>query len=202
MRMRRSRMSKPPFGFGSATSRRVELVPMSIAATFSVMAAFTLVQLLLDPSADRIVATGEEPCVVRVQALHALTSATDPAERTGSAVLRRNGRVALARVRAVGALEVGVVDGRLCGPHTAGRLELADGAPFEVADQPVARRHRRPIVQDRWVADHDRLAGRGTHDDLDVAPRRTAEQRFHRSAVTTHARAAATTSTRLPAGSR
>ena len=67
---------------------------------------------VVDPTADRIVAAGEEPGVVRVQALHARARAADAAERPRPGVVGRNGGVALARVPLVRGRERGRVDRR------------------------------------------------------------------------------------------
>ncbi len=70
---------------GARTSNRVELVPQSIAATVGVVTSGLLgreaigaAQLGVDPRADGIVTTGQEPGVVRMQTLHTAARAADP----------------------------------------------------------------------------------------------------------------------------
>ena len=61
---------------------------------------------------------------------------------------------------------------------------MRDDARHELGiDEPEARRHRRAVVEERRVADHDRLAGRVAHDDLERAARLPAEQHRERRDV-------------------
>ena len=96
----------------------MEFVPQSIAASVGIRADATgaaacaargtprpvasLVEVLLDPAADGVVAAGEVPGVVGVEALHALAGAADAAARAGAVVVRRDRGVALGRVAGVG----------------------------------------------------------------------------------------------------
>ena len=127
MRMSRSRVAPS----ASATSRRVELVPQSIAARrpVTVAALCSLGQAVGDPAADGVVAAGQVPGVVGVEALDALAGAADAARRPGAGVAGGQGRVALGRVAGVGPGQLGRVDGRLRRPHPARRLQPAHQPP-------------------------------------------------------------------------
>ena len=137
----------------SATSRRTEFVPMSIAADPG-HAASTARRLDAvasscgDPPADGIVAAGEE---VRRSA-RAGTSRPCGCRRR-----RRDGRgpawpagdrgVALGRVaRRARPASASRIDGRLGGAHAAGRLEPRHRTVSSRIDEPVARRHRRAVA--------------------------------------------------------
>ena len=84
----------------SLTSRRVEFVPQSMAASVAMRTehcdpgrsdARTRRRLrqirAVDPAADRVVAAGEVPGVVGVEALHALAGAADAAAGRGAGVV-------------------------------------------------------------------------------------------------------------------
>src|SRR5690606_25282441 len=79
---------------------------------------------LVDPPAHRVVAAGEEPGVVRVQALHALAGAPHPARRAWAGVARGEGGVALGGVAGVGGRQLVGVDRGLGGGDPAVALEL------------------------------------------------------------------------------
>ena len=59
-------------------------------------------ELVGDPTADRVVAAGEVPGVVGVEALDSRRGAADAAGRPGPVMLRREGAVALVGVALVG----------------------------------------------------------------------------------------------------
>ena len=66
----------------SVTSSRIEFVPKSTAATFTLSGA---ARAIGHPAPDRVVAAGEEPGVVGVQALHPSPGPADTAGRPGPA---------------------------------------------------------------------------------------------------------------------
>ncbi len=134
---------------GPHTSRRVDRVPQSTAATL------TIGKLPGHPAAHRVVATGEEPGVVSVQALDAAPGPPDPAARARPAPLGRDGRVSFGRVTAVGLLELVGTDGRLGRPDTSGRLQTIDGQPGLLTHEPVPRRHGSAVIQYGAVPDHN-----------------------------------------------
>ena len=115
-----------------------------------------------DPAADRIVTAGEVEGVVRVQALHAGAGAADAARRPRAGVVGRRGRRrARARTRSCAASELVAVDVALR-PRARRPVDFEPrDADAEVGiDEPVPRRHRRAVVEQRRVADHDRRARR------------------------------------------
>ncbi len=174
----------------SATSTRGwvargQLAPStSIAITSSLTTAVIAVvpaarrELLGDPPPHRVVATGEMPRVVGVQALDALARATDAAGRAVLGVLRQRG-VALGGVSRVGRRQLVGVDGLLGRAHAAGSFQAADRLHGRWSDEPVARRHRRAVVEQCRVADHDRVADVVAHDDLERAGRLPPQQLTH-----------------------
>ena len=120
------------------------------------------VQVLRDPAPDRIVAAREVVGVVRVQALHAARACrrrrragAGPAWSGGSAASRSRA------YRSCAARSSSAIDRGFGRADAAGRLEPRRPAPTASRiDQPVAGRHRRAVVEQRRVADHDRLAVR------------------------------------------
>src|SRR5690606_6702366 len=72
----------------SLTRRRIVLVPQSTAATVLPIHPLRGLQPVGDPAADGVVAAGEVPGVVGVEALHPATRPAHPAVRTGTAVVR------------------------------------------------------------------------------------------------------------------
>jgi CRP/FNR family cyclic AMP-dependent transcriptional regulator len=134
-------------------------------------------ELLLDPAADRIVAAGEEVGVVRVEALHAGSCAPNTTMGARAAMARRQCRVAFRRVPDMrGSKRVGIHRG-LRNAHTALGFDPRDGEHEVGVDEPVARRHWCPIVQQRRVPDHGGTAGMCAHHDLEVGLWWTAEER-------------------------
>jgi len=69
------------------------------------------------------------------------------------------------------------------GSYTACRLDPSDARDEDPIDEPVPRRHRRPVVEERSVADHDRRAGRVADGNLECAARHSTEQGGERDEV-------------------
>ena len=67
--------------------------------------------------------------------------------------------------------------------HAAVALEAGDGAGRRDADEPVAGRHRRAVVEQGRVPDHHGLALVVAHDDLELATRPAPEQASDRSEI-------------------
>ena len=140
---------------------RTELVPMSTAATRVIAASPPPAQAGRDPTPDRIVATGEEIRVVRVQALDAALRPADAAVRPRAGVTggqrRHRARPRTARARAVSSSGSTAASDARTPPADSTR----ETRRHEVGvDEPVPRRHRSAVVEERRVADHDRRAGR------------------------------------------
>ena len=106
---------------------------------------------VVDPAPDRVVAAGEVPGVVGVQALHAGPGAADAARRAGAGVAGRQRRVALGRVAARGPRR---------GPR--GRPRARPGRPRRRsrAGRPRCARARRPASTGSAWACRRRAAGR------------------------------------------
>jgi hypothetical protein len=83
--------------------------------------------LASDPGADRIVAAGQEPSVVSVQALHAHTRTTNSAVRARTGVCRGEVSVALGRVATVSVGDRYGIQLGLRSANGTGRLEATDG---------------------------------------------------------------------------
>ena len=111
-----------------------------------------------------------------VQALHALAGAADAAATAAGP----SGRPAMAASRSARSGRArrrsAAVDLGLGVPHAAGGLEPADRRDHGLADQPVARRHRRAVVEQRRVAEHDGIAVGVAHHDLERTLRLAPEQ--------------------------
>ena len=84
--------------------------------------------------------------------------------------------IALRCVPLVGGGQRRCVNGGLCGPNAARRLERADPHPQVDADQPVPGGHGAAVVQERVVHDDDRLPVGIANGDLEGAQRRTSEE--------------------------
>jgi hypothetical protein len=76
----------------------------------------------------------------------------------------------------VGSNQLGWIDGRLGLPDSAVRFEPVNGQPEGGIDQPVAGWHRRAVVQQRGVENHQRIAAVITNDNLKLTARWTTEQ--------------------------
>jgi hypothetical protein len=135
------------------------------------------------PSTHWVVTAGEEPGVVGVQAFHANAGAADSPRGSGPVVVRVKGQIALTcvvlmdRGKDVGAqFGLDPVDG-------SGGLETPDGDALGSAHQPVASGHRRPVVEQWCIEDHDRLVVIVAYDHLEGPKRSPTEQRCHRGEV-------------------
>ena len=172
--------------------------------------ALTRRQPVGHPAADRVVATGEVPGVVGVQALDPLAGAADAAEGPGAVVVGREGRVALGGVAARGRRRARRDRPRPrpgCTPPAASSRPTASRS--RRTDQPVAGGHRRAVVEQRGVADHHRGPVGGADHDLEralggarpeqvgdrVAVGRARRPRPSRRAASTSSRTTTTTAT-------
>ena len=89
-----------------------------------------------DPTADRIVAAGQEPRVVRVEALDPPPCAADAVVRARAGVAGGNRGFALGRVAIVRRLQLGRVDRGLGRAHAPGRLDPRDPRHETGIDEP------------------------------------------------------------------
>ncbi len=171
MRMSRSRVDPS----APATRSRVELVPQSMAATgrgrHPADGGADRGQPLIDPAPDWVIATGQVPGVMGVQALHPPAGAPHPSRRAGTGPRRRAGR---RRARP------GTGDGRRPARRdptaaSAWRTPPPDSSRSTArrrlaGHQPVPGRHRRAVVEKGAVADDDRVAVGVPHDHLEPGP--------------------------------
>ena len=136
----------------SATSRRVELVPMSIAAT-RVIAGAPRPNGPPDRRRPRGGTRGARAGTSRRGRCRRRPRSAAGRRDRARARRRVRGRSARAPRRASSGVDRG-----FRGAHAAGRLEPRDPQRQVGVDEPVARRHRRAVVEQRRVADHDRVA--------------------------------------------
>ena len=93
------------------------------------------------------------------------------------------GGVPLGGVAGVGGGQLVGVDLGLGPVDAAGGLEPRQPGALGLADQPVAGRHRRAVVEQRRVAEDDGRAVGVADDDLEVALDRPAEQGRDRGSI-------------------
>ncbi len=104
-------------------------------------------QAVRHPSPYRVVAAGQIPGVMSMEALHAPAGAADPPAGRGPV---QAGGISASRSAAYwawAAISSAGVDGRFRGPHAALGFQPVDGGPFGPANQPVPGRHGRAIVE-------------------------------------------------------
>jgi len=133
-------------------------------------------KLLVDPTANGVIAAGEEPGVVRVQTLHALAGTAHAAGGARACVLGGKRGVAFGRVAGVGGGEKIPIDFGFCATDAGVGLETAHRVTVGPSHEPIAGRHRRPVVEQRGIADHDRHTVVVAHDDVERATRCSSEQ--------------------------
>ena len=85
--------------------------------------------------------------------------------------------VTFSRVTIVGVGDHGGVEGGLDCVHGAFCFEATGKHGLTFAAQPVARRHRGAVVEQRGIAKHDRVAVERAHGNLE-APLRVATEKF------------------------
>jgi hypothetical protein len=112
---------------------------------------------------------------VRVQALDTFSRAADAAARTWPTVRRWHCGIAFVGVPSVGCGDVAGRYGGLGEDDAAVRFETSHHRRFDRTDEPVARRHRRAVIEKWMVADHDGVAVAPSDDDLVAADRSPAE---------------------------
>jgi deazaflavin-dependent oxidoreductase (nitroreductase family) len=135
-----------------------------------------MMKLLVDPTADGVVAAGEEPGVVRVETLHPLAGTAHAAGGARARVVGGKGGVAFRRVAGVGRGEKILVDFDFSATDAGVGLETAHRVTVGPTHEPVAGRHRRPVVEERGIADHDGHTVVVAHDDVERDTRRSSEQ--------------------------
>ena len=94
-----------------------------------------------------------------------------PPDGRGPVWLARQFRVALGGVARVRGQQLGAVDRGLGRAHAARGFEARHPDAEFAVDQPVARRHRRSVVEQRRVPDHDRPAVCVANDDRERGAR-------------------------------
>ena len=120
---------------------------------------------------------------MRVETFHALAGTADAASGAGSVVSGGKRGVAFGRVAGVGGREKIPIDFRFRATDAVVGLETADGVAVGPTHEPVAGRHRRPVVEQRGIADHDRNTEVVAHDDVERAARCSSEQIFDNRAI-------------------
>ena len=143
-------------------------------------------QLLGDPGADRVVAAGQEPGVVGVQALDARSGAADAAVWSRAGVIRRQGCVPLGGVAGVSVGDQRRIDLGLGAPNAAGGLEPADGENLAPAHEPVAGGHRLAVGAATVRCGAPPGPCVVAHHDLERALGRPAEQLADGSDIVAH----------------
>src|SRR5258706_2945335 len=140
-------------------------------------------KLLVDPTANGVVAAGEEPGVVRVEALHTLAGTAHAAGGARACVLGGQRGVAFGRVASVGGGEMIPIDFGFRATDTGVGLETGHGVRVGPSKEPIAGRHRRPVVEERGIADHDGPTVAVAHDDVERAARCSSEQLLDNGAI-------------------
>ena len=141
------------------TSRRLDLVTQS----------------LVHPETDRIVAPGQEPGIVGMQALHAPAGTSHSPGGSVAGVIGWQFRLPFHGVTKVGLGQSLRAALGLSPTNTPGRLETAHPDPEVVVDQPVKGGHRASVLQHRMVADHNWPPSSVTYSHREPASRFTAQ---------------------------
>ena len=111
-----------------------------------------------------------------MEALDSLSRAADTSRGSGTDVCGRHEGISLRRVPTVGVGQLLGIDAGLGCTYAPGRLECADGVSELWVDEPVARRHRRAVTEQRGVGDDDWLPTPSPDHDLEVSRWLSAEQ--------------------------
>ena len=117
-----------------------------------------------------------------MQTFDAALSPAHAARRTRVDPFRQH-PIALGRIARVGVGDGLRGDRGLGLAHAAGRLQPAHREYVPGPDQPVSGRHRRAVVEQRRVADHDGRSVLVTRDHVEVGQRFATEERPHRHPV-------------------
>ena len=121
------------------------------------------------PPADCIVTRGELVCDVRVETLHAHAGAADTARRPRPDVVGSDFGITFEFVASMDRRDLVGIEFGFDFVDRAARFDSAHRLDQFHADEIVERRHRRAIVEEGCIADHDGIAGRVANDDLEVA---------------------------------
>jgi hypothetical protein len=132
--------------------------------------------LLVDPSADRVVAPCEKPGIVGMQAFHADASAPDPASRNGSGRVVGKLCIALVSVTVMGDCDDVEAEFLFRLVDTATSLKTAYGHNDLGTNEPVARRHRPAVVEQGRISNYDGCAVSIADYDLERALGAPSEQ--------------------------
>ena len=113
---------------------------------------------------------------MRMQAFHADARAADTTGRKRSNMAGRQRRIALGGIASVSSRQFGGVDRLACLANPAGRLETINSTSHCITDQPIQRRHRLAVVEQRRITDYDRVTPFIAHHHIERAFGWTAEQ--------------------------
>ena len=151
----------------------------------------------MHPSADRVVATRQPICIVRMQALHTSTGAADPTTRPWTRVVIGDHTIALRRITGMECLDLVGRDFELGPADTAPRFEPTDSVAVGVrCQQPIPSGHRccilfkRRIPRDPWGA----VGAPDHHLERGAGP--SSEGRCHCCQIVIHAAGVAATTSR------
>jgi hypothetical protein len=111
-----------------------------------------------------------------MEAFDAATGTADASRRARTRPVPRDGGVALGGISTMGVGQLGAVDCGFGSADAARRFEAAHRFAFGRSDEPVTRRHWRAVVEERSVADDDRVTVAPPHDDVEPPSRRTAQE--------------------------
>ncbi len=160
-------------------SRRVELLPQSIAATASPTGVDDLPLGEFDRLGDEcphgIERTHEVVGKVGVQTLHAHARSPDASRGGHQIVADGRGHTTLG-VLVVRALQFLTVDQRFESVHAAFALQTTHPRVDVGVHEPVERGHRRAIAQVRLVFNHEGTSVKMTNDDREATRERTTQQ--------------------------
>jgi hypothetical protein len=139
--------------------------------------AIELLELMLNPLPNWIIATGQKPGVVRVQTLHPDPSSTHSTGGTWPEVS--------IRYLSITGVSIAIMDCRqdiqpdlgLRAIHAALGLDRPDSAIQLRVDEPVHGRHWRAVGEKRRIANHRRLTSSVTRSDPILATRSPSQTR-------------------------
>lgn len=119
----------------------------------------------MHPTANGIVASGQEPGVVGVETLHANPGAADSAIGAGANVVRWHVTISQCRIPLMRSLQFGGVDRRGGPANPTLGFETPYGDTLLGANQPEAGGHRSSIGEERGVANDEGLPVMSAHLD-------------------------------------
>ena len=135
-----------------------------------------LAKAVINPAADRVIATGQEVGVMGMQALHANPGAADATVGGRPVMVVGNPGISFCCIGRVGATERIRVNLGLDPIDGAGGLQLTDRLVQRFVDQPVPGWHRPTGRQQRFVAQHHRPPIGAPHHHFVLALGATSEQ--------------------------